>query len=413
MIDLNLLRQAPQEITARIQKKDPQFDVAQLIRLDNESRAVRQHVEELRHKKNELAAKAKGGITDALRAESIEVGKLLKIKEQELDETEQAFKALYLTCPNLPSDDVPSGNKESNTVVREFGTKKKFSFEPKNHVELAEKLGWLDFETAAKVVGSNFVIFKKDAVKLQYALTMFMLKNNMQYGFEPVLPPALVNEASLETSGNFPKFRDQVYTMPADDLYLSPTSEVGLTNIYRNEIIPGAELPIRMTSWTSCFRREAGGYGSTERGLIRIHQFEKVELFTICKPENSPKEQERMLECSEAILKKLGLHYRVSLLAGQDCSFQSAKTYDIEVWLPGQKEYYEVSSCSNCTDFQSRRGLIRYKDTPDSKAHLVHTLNCSSLALPRLIVAIMETYQQEDGTIAIPDVLKKEALFDV
>jgi seryl-tRNA synthetase len=413
MIDLNLLRQAPQEITARIQKKDPQFDVAQLIRLDNESRAVRQHVEELRHKKNELADKAKGGITDALRAESIEVGKLLKTKQQELDEIEQAFKALYLTCPNLPSDDVPPGNKESNKVVREFGTKKKFSFEPKNHVELAEKLGWLDFETAAKVVAGGFVFFKKDAVKLQYALTMFMLKNNMEYGFEPVLPPVLVNETSLETSGNFPKFRDQVYTMPEDELYLSPTSEVGLANIYRNEIIPGAALPIRMTAWTSCFRREAGGYGSTERGLIRIHQFEKVELYTICKPENSSKELDLMLECSEAILKKLGLHYRVSLLAGQDCSFQSAKTYDIEVWLPGQKEYYEVSSCSNCTDFQARRGLIRYKDTPDSKTNLVHTLNCSSLALPRLIVAIMETYQQEDGTIAIPDILKKEALFSV
>lgn len=411
MIDLALLRTNPDETRARIAKKDPNFDVAQLMQLDASVRAVRQEVEQLRSKKNELADRAKSGITDAIRAESIEVGKALKTKQVELETQESALKNLYLSCPNLPFEDVPEGNKESNQVVRQLGTKPNFSFEPKHHVDLGNQLGWFDFETAAKVTGSNFAWYKGDAVKLKYALTMFMLKNNIKHGFEPMLPPAIVNETSLHVSGNFPKFRDQAYEITADNLYLSPTSEVGLANMYRNEIIAGEQLPLRMTSWTSCFRREAGNYGATERGLIRIHQFEKVELYTLCKPEHSPDELDRMIASAEDILQQLGLHYRVSLLAGQDCSFQSAKTYDIEVWLPGQKEYYEVSSCSNCTDFQARRGMIRYKDKADSKAQLVHTLNGSSLALPRLMVALMETYQQEDGSIAIPDILKKHALF--
>jgi len=230
------------------------------------------------------------------------------------------------------------------------------------------------------------------------------------HGFEPVLPSALINEKSLEVSGNFPKFKDQVYATN-DGLYLIPTSEVCLANMYRDHIFTPEDLPIRMTAWTSCFRREAGGYGANERGLIRIHQFEKVELVTLCEPEKSAQELERMLACAEDILQKLGLHYRVSLLAAQDTSFQSAKTYDIEVWLPGQKEYYEVSSVSNCTDFQARRGMIRYKKSSDKKTILVHTLNGSSLALPRLMVALMETYQQPDGSIKLPDVLKQISLF--
>jgi seryl-tRNA synthetase len=244
-----------------------------------------------------------------------------------------------------------------------------------------------------------------------YALTMMMLKNNIKHGFEPVLPPYLVNEQSLIVSSNLPKFQDQIYSIPEDKLYLTPTAEVNLANMYRDKILAATELPIRMTAWTSCFRREAGGYGANERGLIRIHQFEKVELFSICEPDHANKEQERMLACAEDILQQLGLHYRVSLLAAQDCSFASAKTYDLEVWLPGQGTYYEVSSISNCTDFQARRGLIRYKRSADSKSELVATLNGSSLALSRLFVALLEVYQNPDGSVHIPEVLKKEALF--
>lgn len=411
MIDLGLLRNTPDTVVEAIAKKDPSFDIKLLASLDKNLRSIRAQVEDLRCKKNELAKAAKGGITDEIRSQSVALGKDLKIKETELEALEAQFQALYLACPNIPFEDVPKGNKESNRVVKVVGQKPTFDFKITNHVELGIKNKWLDFETAASISASNFALYKGDAVKLLYALSMFMLKNNIKHGFQPVLPPVMTNAQSLEVSGNFPKFKEQVYDVQEDNLYLSPTSEVLLANIYRNQIIPVQELPIRMTAWTSCFRREAGGYGALERGLIRIHQFEKVELVSLCEPQNSPQELESMVACASSILDQLGLHYRISLLAAQDCSFQSAKTYDIEVWLPGQGEYYEVSSASNCTDFQARRGMMRYKTSQDSKTELVHTLNASSLALPRLMVAIMETYQQPDGSIAIPEVLKKEGIF--
>lgn len=407
MINLTLLRDEPQRITALIKKKDPSFDVAKLINLDVQVRELNQRVEELRKEKNDLAEQGKKGVTPELRERSIAIGKELKEKEQESQEVAARFKDLYLHCPNLLADDIPEGNKESNVVVTQVGKQPHFDFEPKNHVELGEALGWFDFAAAARMTASNFALYRGDAVKLMYALEMFMLQNNMEHGYQPVLPPYLINEQSLEGASNFPRFKDQVYSVPEDGLYLTPTSEVNLANLYRDAILSGEELPIRMTSLTSCFRREAGGYGGTERGLIRIHQFEKVELFSITTPEGSQQEHERMLACAESILKKLDVHYRVSLLAAQDCSFASAKTYDIEIWMPGQKEYKEVSSVSNCTDFQSRRCAIRYRDKAGAKPHLVHTLNGSSLALPRLMVALIESGQRADGTIEFPDVLKK------
>lgn len=411
MISLELLRSNFAEIKRALNRKEPKFDVDQLAALDKSVRAINQEVEELRKTKNDLAAQAKSGLTDQLRARSVEVGQTLKNKEAELEVVQQAFRKLYLECPNIPEAIVPDGNKESNLPVKTFGVKPTFDFEIKNHVELNKKLNWFDFEAAVRMTGSRFVFYQNEAVDLVYALTMFMLKNNRKHGFSPFIPPFVVNELSLETASNFPKFRDQVYEIGADGLYLTPTAEVNLTNLYRDHIFSNAsELPKRMTAWTSCFRREAGTYGTTEQGLIRIHQFEKVELYTICEPKDSSEELDRMLACAEDILQQLGLHYRVSLLAAQDCSFASAKTFDIEVWMPGQGAYYEVSSCSNCTDFQSRRGKIRYRDQ-ENKTILAHTLNCSSLALPRLIVALMETYQQPDGTIAIPEVLKKEGLW--
>jgi seryl-tRNA synthetase len=411
MIDLALLRDEPERIIALLEKKEPKFDIRNLVRLDAQVRAARLEVEDLRARKNELAKAAQKGITPEIRAESIEVSKLLKDKEVALESVEKDFQVVYLSCPNVPQNDLPEGGKEANKVVEIVGSKPVFDFSVKNHVELGQALGWFDFNAASTMAGSNFAFYKGEAVKLMYALTMLMLKNNMKHGFEPVLPSVLVNAASLEVASNFPKFKDQVYAVPADGLYLTPTAEVNLANLYRNQILSADQLPVRMTAWTSCFRREAGTYGSLERGLIRIHQFEKVELYTICEPDNSEAEQERMLACAKDILNQLGLHYRVSLLAMQDCSFPSAKTYDIEVWLPGQNSYYEVSSVSNCTDFQARRGMIRFKKTPDSKAVLTHTLNGSSLALPRLMVALMEVYQQEDGSIKLPEVLKKEALY--
>lgn len=412
MIDLARLRQEPEKTIELIHRKDPSFNAQELLDLYSRTIQESRDIERLREQKNHLAQAAQKGITPEIREESKQISQQLKIKEAEFIKTEQDFKALYLRCPNIPFEDIPVGFKEANKVIKEWGEKPTFSFPVKNHVELGTALAWFDFEKAALMTASNFALYKGDAVKLLYSLTMFMIKNNLKHDFELMLPPYLVNEQSLVVASNFPKFKDQVYAIPEDALYLSPTSEVNLTNYYRNHIFNGADLPVRLTAWTSCFRREAGGYGATERGLIRIHQFEKVELYTLCTPEQANLEQEKMLACAEKILQELGLHYRVSLLAAQDCSFPSAKTFDIEVWLPGQKSYYEVSSSSNCTDFQARRGMIRYRKSENQKPELVYTLNSSSLALPRLMVALMETYQQEDGSIAIPNILKKNSLFE-
>lgn len=409
MIDLNRLHDSPDEIIKKLKRKDPSFEGERLYALSKAVRACRIEIDELRKKRNDLASSAKTGLTEDIRQQSIALGELIKQKEERLLIDEASFNDLALSAPNVPSDDIPDGGKEANKVVKIVGQKPVFTFDIENHVELGERLGWFDFKKAAKMTGSNFAFYKKDAVKLVYALGMFMLKNNMKHGYEPVLPPHMINEESLTVSGNFPKFKDQVYAVPGDGLFLTPTSEVNIANMYRDHIFTQEELPLRMTAFTSCFRREAGTYGSAERGLIRIHQFEKVELYTICEPESSADELDRMVACAESILQSLGLHYRISLLAAQDCSFQSTKTYDIEVWLPGQNQYYEVSSASNCGDFQARRGLMRYKK--NGKNALVHTLNASSLALPRLMVALMEVYQQADGSIALPDILKTEGIW--
>lgn len=406
MIDLNLLRDNPQQTIELIKKKDPSFDAELLLAEDEKIRSLRTSVESLRHRKNELAKKAQSGITPEIRSESIEVGKKLKESEHELQEREKVFMQFYLQCPNIPNPELPVGGKEANLIIKQEGKKPLIPFPIKNHVELGTALGWFDFHAASIMTGSNFALYKGEAVKLIYALTMFMLKHNQEHGYNFVLPPYIVNEKSLEIASNFPKFRDEVYEIKDDKLFLIPTAEVNLANLYRDHIFSAEELPMRMTAWTSCFRREAGSYGATERGLIRIHQFEKVELYTYCEPEESEKELDRMVYCAEQLLQKLGLAYRISLLATQDCSFPSAKTFDLEVWMPGQDRFMEVSSCSNCTDFQSRRGGMRYRKTVAAKPNLVHTLNGSSLALPRLMVALMETYQQEDGTIRLPSILE-------
>jgi seryl-tRNA synthetase len=406
MIDLVLMRESPEYVVKTIQRKDPQFPIEDLVALDIEVRALRQGVEELRSEKNVLAQKGSLGISDEIRQQSIALGLRLKEAEQKLAERESVFKELYLHCPNMILDELPDGGKEANRVVKTFGTRPEFGFAPKTHLELGEALGWLDFEAAATITGSNFALYRGPAVQLHYALCMFMVNTARSYGYQQILPPFLVNERALEGASNFPRFKDEVYSLERDGLYLTPTAEVNLANMYRDAILSETELPVRMTALTSCFRREAGGYGASERGLIRIHQFDKVELFTLCEPEKSSAEQERMLACAESILQALGLHYQISLLAARDCSFASAKTFDIEVWMPGQKEYKEVSSISNCTDFQSRRCAIRYRGSDNKKTRLVYTLNGSSLALPRLVVALLETGQRADGTIVFPDVLK-------
>ncbi len=407
MINLLFVRELPEKFKQLVLKKDPQFPAEIFVELEKKHGFMKRDIEFLRAEKNRLAKEAQGGLTQALREESQAISKDLKKKESSFQELEHDFMELYLRCPNLPSEEIPEGNKEANKVIKEVGQKPVFDFAVKNHVELGKSLSWFDFEAAAAMTGTNFALYKGDAVRMLYSLTIMMLNNNKAHGYNPLLPPYLVNEQSLINASNFPIFQDSVYSINNDQLYLTPTAEVNITNMYRDTILSASDLPQRSTSWTSCFRREAGTHGAHERGLIRIHQFEKVELYTVCAPEDAQIEHERMVTCAEALLQKLGLHYRISLLAAQDCSFPSFKTYDIEVWMPGQNAYYEVSSSSNCTDFQARRTGIRFKRQPQDKAQYAYTLNTSSLALPRLMVAIMETYQQANGTIAWPDCLKR------
>lgn len=405
MIDLVQLRKNPERFKEAVLKKDPSYDIDGLIQADEQYRELLLTIEVLRKKKNDLAKAFSGTVTEQMRQESSQIGKLLKEQEEKLHTVELNFQNLYMSCPNPMHEDVPEGNKPENKQVRLIGSKPEFNFAPKDHVTLGNQLGWFDFATASKITGSNFALYKAPAVQLMYALTRLMIKNNIKHGFEISLPPYMVNKKSLEASGQLPKFADGVYKIQDEDLYLIPTAEVSLLNYFRDSIFELDQLPKRLTSWTSCFRREAGTYGASERGLIRIHEFEKVELVSFTQPENSYDELERMVACAEDILKQLGLHYRVMLLASQDASFQSAKTYDLEVWMPGQASFYEVSSASNCTDFQARRAKIRYRQQAGGKTEYVHTLNASSLALPRLMVALMETYQQADGTIILPKVL--------
>lgn len=406
MIDLAFVREYPEKFKQLVLKKDPAFPVERFMSLERDVALAKRAIEDLRSEKNRLAQEAQKGVTPEIRQASHKIGQTLKEKEHLFEAMSSAFNELYLHCPNLPAADLPEGGKEANTVIKVVGKQPTFDFEPKNHVELGKHLGWFDFEAAAAMTGSNFALYKGDAVRILYSLTMMMLNNNVAHGFNPVLPPYLVTERSLINASNFPRFKDNVYTLTEDALYLTPTAEVNITNLYRDTVFSAHELPQRSTAWTSCFRREAGTYGAHERGLIRIHQFEKVEVYTVCTPEQADAEHERMVTCAEAILQKLGLHYRISLLAAQDCSFASHKTYDIEVWMPGQKAYYEVSSSSNCTDFQARRTGIRFKKQPGDKAQYAYTLNTSSLAVPRLMVALMETYQQKDGSLRLPDALK-------
>lgn len=406
MIDLQALRKDPTAVITAIHRKDPSFPAQMLVELDQRVRSLKTTCDELAAHRNDLARQARGGLTDELRTQAVHAKQRLEEAEHLLAAAQTEFEALYLRCPNVPFADVPSGNKEANTVIATVGTARELTGTPKNHLDIMTQLGWVSFEDGARLAGAGFPVYRGQGVRLMHALSMFMVEHNRQHGYEPVYPSYLVSYESMQGAGNFPRFLDEVYACTADNLYLIPTAEVALANLYRDQIIDETALPIRLTALTGCFRREAGGYGAMERGMIRMHQFEKAELFVFSTPDQSMHEHERMLACAEGILKKLDLHYRVSLLAAQDCSFSSAKTYDIEVWLPGQKEYREVSSVSNCTDFQARRTATRYRATQGGKPQLVHTLNGSSLALSRLMVALVETYQQPDGSVALPECLK-------
>jgi seryl-tRNA synthetase len=400
MIDHKFLRLHFDEISRKILSKDPNFPVCDLKKLDEDFAKKNVKLEGFLHQSNLISEEIKkAGLSDYLKNKAAELKVEIGFIKKDVNEAYNTFIDLLLSCPNIPDDSLPIGGKSQNAVLKHHKKKPVSYFELLNHVDLLENGDSKIFSRGAKVSQSGFIFYDSKLSWLIYRLGMIFLKHNESFGFMPVIPPYILSKKTMTNSGNLPKFEEDAFKVNGEDLYLLPTSEVGINSYHCDDIIEESGLPLRYTSWTDCFRKEAGGYGSQERGLIRIHQFSKVEIFSFCNPNKSNEEHKYMLDCAETLLQKFDLHYRVSLLATQDSSFSASKTYDIEVWLPGQGEYKEVSSVSLCTDFQSRRAKTRFKPTDGKKNLLVHTLNASSLAMPRLIVALLETYQCKKGTI--------------
>ncbi len=415
MLDIKSIRENPEGIKDRLKLRggDVWQQVDEVLRIDERRRTVETEKQHLQSERNRTSkdigiAKKKGEDTSAIEVEMRGIGTRIDSLNVETNELDAAQEALLLSIPNLPHADCPVGaDAEANPEIRRWGTQPEFGFAPKDHVTLAKQHGLVDFEAGVKVTGSAFVVYRGKGAKLERALINFLLDlHTTQHGYTEIAPPYLVNAESLVGTTQLPKFGDQLYHCQEDGLYLAPTAEVPVTNLHREEIVDAGELPIRYTAYTPCFRREAGAAGVGTRGLIRMHQFDKVELVKICLPENSMMELESLTADAERVLQLLGLHYRIIELCTGDIGFGSLKTYDIEVWAPGQGTYLEVSSCSNFGDYQARRMKLRYKDATMKKPVICHTLNGSGTALARLYVALLETYQREDGSIAIPEALR-------
>jgi len=415
MLDLAFVRDHLPLVEEKLRQRgmDPAI-VQNFQELDSERRAAITEAEIMRAQRNkatEAIARLKKDKQDATALIGQTKGLREKIAEAEkrVEELDAKLRDILTGIPNLPDDSVPPGTSEANNVeVRRWGTPSSFDFTPKPHWELGEDLGVLDLERAAKITGARFAVYWDLGARLERALMNFMLDlHTREHGYTEVLPPFMVNADSMYGTGQLPKFEADLFKVPHGDknLYLIPTAEVPVTNLYRDETIDGARLPISLAAYTPCFRSEAGSYGKDVRGIIRQHQFQKVELVKFTKPEHASEEHEKLTRNAEAVLQKLGLHYRVVALCTADLGFASAKTYDLEVWLPGQGLFREISSCSNFTDFQARRAGIRYRPEGGKKTELVHTLNGSGLAIGRTWVAIVENYQQADGSVLIPEVL--------
>ncbi|MGE0353842.1 MAG: serine--tRNA ligase [Gemmatimonadales bacterium] len=414
MIDVKRLRQDPDGFRAGLLRRLDQTVAAQvdrLLDLDRRRRELLTRVETLKAERNraseEVARKKKAKEpADELLATLKASGEQVKALDAELKEVDTELDALALTLPNTPLASVPDGDASANRVVREWGSKPGFAFEPRAHWDLGAALGILDLPRGARLSGSGFPVLTGLGARLSRGLINFMLDlHSREHGYDEVAPPLLVNQATMTGTGQLPKFAEELYQIPADELYLIPTAEVPVTNLHRDEILDGARLPITYTAYTPCFRREAGAHGKDTRGLIRVHQFDKVELVRFCRPEDSAAEHETITAHAEAVLQRLGLPYRVLALAAGDTGFASACTLDLEVWAPGVGTWLEVSSASTFTDFQARRANIRYRPAPGEKPEFVHTLNASALALPRTLIALLENFQQADGTVRIPEVL--------
>ena len=419
MLDPKLVRSTPEAVAEQLLKKHYKLDVERLVSLEERRKSLQVKTEQLQSERKSGSKefgkiKAQGGDVSALKERMDQVNAELKENEQALSELQDELNNLFLEVPNLPDSSVPEGKDENdNVLVRTWGEPRKFEFEVKDHVDLGEALG-LDFEAAANISGSRFAILRGKIARLHRALAQFMLDvQTTEHGYEEVITPLLVHDKALYGTGQLPKFGEDLFKTACDDdtgadqkqFFLIPTAEVTLTNLVREQIVEADQLPIRLTAHTSCFRSEAGSYGRDTRGLIRQHQFEKVEMVQIVHPEKSFDALEEMTGHAEAILQKLALPYRVVALCGGDMGFGAAKTYDLEVWLPAQNQYREISSVSNCVDFQARRMMARFRNE-SGKPELVHTLNGSGLAVGRTLVAVLENYQDEEGRIHVPEALQ-------
>ncbi len=422
MLDIKLIRKDPEFFKRKLSLRKKEFAelIDRLLEVDEERRSLITEIERLRSERNRLSKQIgqlyrEGRKEEAqkLKLKASDLSSRLELLDKKLPELEREFRSVLLRIPNIPHDSVPVGEDENdNVVVRYWGEKPKFDFTPLPHWDIAKRHGVLDFKRASKLSGSRFVVYYGWAAKLERALINFMLELHTDKGYLEVIPPFLVNEKTMTGTGQLPKFKEDLYKVQDEDLYLIPTAEVPLTNLYAGETLRGEDLPIYLTAYTPCFRKEAGSYGKDVKGIMRLHQFNKVELVKMAKPEDSYSELESLLQDAEDVLQKLGLHYRVVLLCTGDLGFSASKTYDIEVWVPSQNRYREISSCSNCEDFQARRAGIKFKDK-NGKTRYAHTLNGSGLAVGRTVLAIMEQYQRADGSVVVPEVLRDYMKTDV
>jgi len=410
MLDLKLLRDNPDAIRDGLKRRGNTNSIDGLVKLDRDRRELITGIENDRcalKERSDVFAKQKAGGASAPPVELKRLSDSIKEREQQLRQLEEQIVRELAYLPNIPHASLPVGDARVNRIVRAVGEKPQHGFTPKSHMELAEQHGLMDFGRAAKMTGSHFPLFTGRGARLERALINWMLDiQTKEHGYTEISPPFLVNRASMFGTGQLPKFEEDMYRLKDDDLFLVPTAEVPLTNLYRDEILDEVQLPLQCTAYTACFRREAGSYGKETRGLVRVHQFDKVELVKFVKPETSYEELERLVGDAETILKRLGLHYRVVCLATGDLGFSAAKCYDLEAWAPGLNQFLEVSSCSNFEDFQARRANIRYRQTATKKVGFVHTLNGSGVALARTLICLLETHQRGDGRIAIPEPLR-------
>lgn len=410
MISLKKLRNTAKSFKEKLTLKQDNTNLDNILNLDEKTRDLKTKANNLRSLRNnasEAIGFAKKQGLDASKSinETRELGDNLKEIESELNLVENQLNLLLFQVPNLPHDSVPEGkNEEANIEIRSWGKKPSFDFKPKNHLELGQSLELFDFQRGAKLSGSGFPLYTGQGAKLERSLINSMINHHeVEFGFKEIFPPVLMKKESMLTTGQLPKFQEDMYHTEIDNLYLAPTAEVPVTNLHREEIINESELPINYVAYSPCFRRESGSYGKDTRGLLRVHQFNKVELVKFTTPDSSYDELEALTLQAESVLKKLGLHYRVVELCTADLSFAAAKCFDLEIWAPGEEKWLEVSSCSNFESFQARRGNIRYRRSDNNRVEYLHTLNGSGVATPRLMVALLETYQIADGSIVFPE----------